>query len=135
MPCSSNTSPKALKVAELSVKASEKIQIIFDSTVESINGTEKVESVLIRNKNDGSEQELMLDGVFIAVGNVPNIKGITGLPDQDEAGYIIAGENCETSIPGIFAAGDVRTKQLRQVITATADGANAITSVDRYLQK
>ncbi len=117
------------------VKASEKIQIIIDSTVESINGTEKVESVLIRNKNDGSEQELMLDGVFIAVGNVPNIKGITGLPDQDEAGYIIAGENCETSIPGIFAAGDVRTKQLRQVITATADGANAITSVDRYLQK
>ncbi len=117
------------------VKASDKIQIVFDSTVEAINGTEKVESILIKNKNDGTEKTIGLDGVFIAVGNVPNVKGIAGLPKQDEAGYIIAGENCETSIPGIFAAGDVRTKQLRQVITATADGANAITSVDRYLQK
>lgn len=117
------------------VKASDKIQIVFDSTVEAINGTEKVESILIKNKNDGSEKKIELDGVFIAVGNVPNVKGISGLPKQDEAGYIVAGENCETSIPGIFAAGDVRTKQLRQVITATADGANAITSIDRYLQK
>ena len=117
------------------VKASDKIQIVFDSIVEAINGTEKVESILIKNKNDGSEKKIELDGVFIAVGNVPNVKGIAGLPEQDEAGYIVAGENCETSIPGIFAAGDVRTKQLRQVITATADGANAITSVDRYLQK
>lgn len=117
------------------VKASDKIQIVFDSTVEAINGTEKVESILIKNKNDGSEKKIELDGVFIAVGNVPNVKGIAGLPKQDEAGYIVAGENCETSIPGIFAAGDVRTKQLRQVITATADGANAITSIDRYLQK
>ena len=60
---------------------------------------------------------------------------IAGLPEMDEAGYIKADETCITSIPGIFAAGDVRTKQLRQVITATADGANAITSIERFLQK
>lgn len=116
------------------VKATDKIHIIYDSTVEAINGTDKVESILIRNKNTDATEELKLDGVFIAVGNVPNVKGIEGLPNQDEAGYIIADETCETSIAGIYAAGDVRTKQLRQVITATADGANAITSIDRFLK-
>lgn len=116
------------------VKALNKIQIIYDSTVEAINGTDKVESILIYNKKTTTKEEIQLDGVFIAVGNVPNVRGISGLPKQDEAGYIIADETCETSIPGIFAAGDVRTKQLRQVITATADGANAITSIGRYLK-
>lgn len=121
-------------VLQEQVKATDKIQILFDSTVETIDGTEKVESIQVKNKNTGAIDTIRLDGVFIAVGNIPNVKGIQGLPDQDEAGYIVAGENCETSIPGIYAAGDVRTKQLRQVITATADGANAITSIDRYLK-
>ncbi len=121
-------------VLQEQVKATDKIQILFDSTVEAIDGTEKVESIQVKNKNTGAIDTIRLDGVFIAVGNIPNVKGIQGLPDQDEAGYIVAGENCETSIPGIYAAGDVRTKQLRQVITATADGANAITSIDRYLK-
>ena len=121
-------------VLQEQVKATDKIQILFDSTVEAIDGTEQVESIQVKNKNTGAIDTIRLDGVFIAVGNIPNVKGIQGLPDQDEAGYIVAGENCETSIPGIYAAGDVRTKQLRQVITATADGANAITSIDRYLK-
>ncbi len=121
-------------VLQEQVKGTDKIQILFDSTVEAIDGTEKVESIQVKNKNTGAIDTIGLDGVFIAVGNIPNVKGIQGLPDQDEAGYIVAGENCETSIPGIYAAGDVRTKQLRQVITATADGANAITSIDRYLK-
>lgn len=121
-------------VLQEQVKATDKIQILFDSTVAAIDGTEKVESIQVKNKNTGAIDTIRLDGVFIAVGNIPNVKGIQGLPDQDEAGYIVAGENCETSIPGIYAAGDVRTKQLRQVITATADGANAITSIDRYLK-
>lgn len=121
-------------VLQEQVKATDKIQILFDSTVEAIDGTEKVESIQVKNKNTGAIDTIRLDGIFIAVGNIPNVKGIQGLPDQDEAGYIVAGENCETSIPGIYAAGDVRTKQLRQVITATADGANAITSIDRYLK-
>ena len=117
------------------VKNTEGIEIIYDTTVESINGTDKVESILLKNKNTGITQELNVDGVFIAVGNVPNTGAIAGLPKQDEAGYIVADETCVTSIPGIYAAGDVRTKQLRQVITATADGANSITSIDHFLQK
>ena len=76
-----------------------------------------------------------MDGVFIAVGILPNTEKLANLPAVDDHGYIIAGEDTVTSEPGIFAAGDVRTKQLRQVITAAADGANAITSIQRYLQE
>jgi len=73
--------------------------------------------------------------VFIAVGSTPNTSSIQGLPETDERGYLVADETCVTSKPGIYAAGDVRAKQLKQVITATADGANAITSIERYLQQ
>lgn len=73
------------------------------------------------------------DGIFIAVGIQPNSVLAQGVADLDEWGYIIAGEDGRTSVPGVYAAGDVRTKQLRQVITAAADGANVITSVENYL--
>lgn len=122
-------------VLQEQVKSSERIEIIYDTTVEVINGKDSVESLLLKNRKSGQMNELSVDGVFIAVGNVPNTNSIAGLPEMDEAGYIKADETCTTSIPGIFAAGDVRTKQLRQVITATADGANAITSIERFLQK
>jgi thioredoxin reductase (NADPH) len=120
-------------VLQEQVKASDKIQIIFDSTVEEILGQDKVEGIKVKNKNTDDIQHFDLDGVFIAVGNVPNTGAIEGLPAQDENGYIIADETCSTSIKGIYAAGDVRTKQLRQVITATADGANSIVSIEHYL--
>ncbi len=116
------------------VKATANIEIIYDTVVDSINGTACVESLTLRNKNNENITNIAVDGVFIAVGTEPNTAGIEGLPDTNEAGYIIAGEDGITSIAGIYAAGDVRTKQLRQVITATADGANAVTSADRYLQ-
>ncbi len=121
-------------VLQEQVKAEKNIQILYDSTVEKINGTDSVESLLINNKKTGEQTELKLDGVFIAVGNEPNSNSISGLPKMDEKGYILADETCVTSIPGIFAAGDIRTKQLRQVVTATADGANAITSIQKYFQ-
>jgi thioredoxin reductase (NADPH) len=101
--------------------------------VDEIVGSDKVEKVIVTNKKTGIQNDIALDGVFIAVGITPNLNNIEGLPSRDEGGYIIADESCETSIPGVYAAGDVRTKQLRQVITAAADGANAITYVERYL--
>ena len=116
------------------VLSSDKIQIIYDTTVEAIKGTEAVESATIKNKKTGETSTLKVDGVFIAVGTAPNTASIAGLPELDERGYIIADETCETNVPGIFVAGDVRAKQLKQVITATADGADAITSAQRYLQ-
>nr|WP_028235601.1 thioredoxin-disulfide reductase [Pseudobutyrivibrio sp. MD2005] len=115
------------------VKAVDNIDIIYDTVVESINGEDSVNSLHIKNVKTGEERDLAVEGVFIAVGTEPNTAKIEGLPELDSRGYIIAGENCETSKAGIYAAGDVRTKQLRQVITATADGANAIFSIQKQL--
>ncbi len=126
---------RGAKVLQDQLLANEKIEPIYDTVVDEVVGKMAVEKLLLSNKKTGEKSELIVQGVFMAVGIIPNLEGIEGLPDRDEAGYIIATENCETSIPGIFAAGDVRTKQLRQVITAAADGANAITSVERYFVK
>ena len=120
-------------VLQNQIKSLDNVELVLGSTVESIIGNDSVEKLLIKNKKTNEERELEVDGVFIAVGTVPNTKTISGLPSLDERGYIVADETCETNIPGVFAAGDVRTKQLRQVITATADGANAITSITNYL--
>ena len=124
---------RGAKVLQDQVFSNEKIACVYDTVVDEIVGTDKVEKILVSNKKTGAKSEIALDGVFIAVGIIPNLSNIEGLPSCDEGGYIIADETCETSIPGIYAAGDVRTKQLRQVITAAADGANAITSIERYL--
>ena len=123
---------RGAKVLQDQLLANEKIAPIYDTVVDEVVGKMSVEKLMLSNKKTGEKSELAVNGVFMAVGIIPNLEGIEGLPDRDEGGYIIAGESCETSIPGIFAAGDVRTKQLRQVITAAADGANAITSVERY---
>lgn len=115
------------------IKEQENIQVIWNSVIESINGSEKVETVTIRNKIQNAAIDLNTDGVFIAVGIIPNSKIADADIEKDQDGYIIAGEDCKTNIEGVFAAGDVRTKQLRQIITAAADGANAITSAQNYL--
>lgn len=109
------------------------VEILWDSVVEEINGDGFVESVVIKDVQSQELKNMAVDGVFIAVGILPNSNEFTGHVAVNDKGYIIAGENCETNIPGVFAAGDIRTKQLRQVVTAVADGANAITSAERYL--
>lgn len=121
------------KVLADQVRATENITLVLDSVVESINGQMKVESIDVKNVKTEEMLNIAVNGVFIAVGITPNTERIAGLPERNEQGYIVAGEDCETNIPGIFAAGDVRTKQLRQVITSASDGANAIFSVQRYL--
>lgn len=115
------------------VKKTENIELILNSTVQEIRGEEQVSSLLLHNKIENTEQEISVQGVFIAVGIQPNTVAAEAIVAQDDDGYIIAGEDTKTNIPGIFAAGDVRTKQLRQIVTAAADGANAIASVERYL--
>ena len=124
---------RGAKVLQKQVEEKENIVCVMDSVVDEIVGEDLVEKVCISNKKTQQSSELSVQGIFIAVGISPNTKDIQGLPKQDDAGYIIATEDGVTDIPGIFVAGDCRTKQLRQVITATADGANAITSVERYL--
>jgi thioredoxin reductase (NADPH) len=112
----------------------ENVTFVMDTVVNQVDGENMVTGVETENKKTGEKSTIPVNGVFMAVGTQPNTAGIEGLPDTDEKGYVIAGEDCVTSIPGIFAAGDLRTKQLRQVITAAADGANAITSVQNFLR-
>ena len=108
------------------------VEVIWDRVVEKINGSEKVESISLLNKKTNEQSELEVQGVFIAVGITPVTDVFSGLVEMDH-GYIKASEDGRTSVDGIFAAGDVRTKPLRQIVTAVSDGANAITSVERYL--
>lgn len=126
---------RGAKILQEQARNTENITLCMDSVVEEIQGEDSVEKLLIINKKTQEKKELEVQGVFIAVGILPNTGEIQGLPTRDEAGYIVAGEDGVTDVPGIFVAGDCRTKQLRQVITATADGANAVTSVEKYLFK
>ncbi len=113
--------------------ALENVTILWDSVVERINGEDRVESIEVKNLKKDEKNSYDIAGVFIAVGYLPSSGLYKEVVAVDEAGYIIADESCETNVPGIFAAGDVRTKELRQIITAASDGANAITAVERYL--
>lgn len=124
---------RGAKVLQEKVMQTENIEVLWNSQIEEILGEEQVEQIRVYNNMEGIRQNLSVDGVFIAVGILPNSGLAEGMADMDESGYIIAGEDGKTSVPGVFAAGDVRTKQLRQVITAAADGANVITSVENYL--
>lgn len=124
---------RAAKTLVSRLVAAENVEIIYDSVVKEIRGENKTESVLLENKKTQEEREVQLSGVFIAVGMLPETKIAEGIVELDAAGYIVADETGVTSDPAIFAAGDIRTKALRQVVTAASDGANAITSVERYL--
>lgn len=110
------------------------VEVIWDTVVDSIEGDNKVEALSLTNVKTQEKRNLPVAGVFVAVGILPNSKVFEEVVEM-ENGYIIAGEDTETSVRGIFAAGDVRTKQLRQIVTAVADGANAITSVEKYLNE
>ena len=123
---------RATKILQEEIRQSKNIEIIYSSIVKEILGTDKLEGLLYKHKDDIIMSELTVDGVFVGIGMNPDS---SLLKDKVEmvGEYIKADETCKTSAPGIFVAGDVRKKQLRQVITAAADGANAITSVQKYL--
>ena len=108
------------------------LEFVWNSTVENILHDQKVSGLRIKNKVSGEISELAVDGVFVAVGRTPNTSLFEGQIDMDR-GYIIADESTRTSVPGVFAVGDVRTKVLRQVTTAVADGAVASHYLEEYL--
>lgn len=109
------------------------VEMAWDSIPMEICGQGKVEGLRIKNIKTEEERFLDVDGVFIAVGIVPNTELFQGQLQLGKGGYIAAGEEGITSVPGVFAAGDIRTKELRQVVTAVSDGANAVNSVQKYL--
>lgn len=122
---------RANKVLQEQVRKAENIELILNAVPTEIMGEKRVEALKV-NKG-GEEKILPLNGVFVAVGSTPASSLLEGLVKLSPEGYIAAGEDCKTSAAGIFAAGDIRTKPLRQVVTAAADGANSILSVEQYL--
>lgn len=126
---------RGAKILQNQVKNNEKIEILWNSVVTKIDGENKVESIQIETVDSHVDKTISVDGIFIAVGTKPVSELLKGRLAMDEQGYIVAGEDGITNLPGIFAGGDGRTKNLRQVVTAVADGANCVQSVERYLQK
>ena len=123
---------RATKVLQEEVRSAKNVEIFYETVVKEIIGENKIEGILIKGKNDVIMSELTVDGVFVGIGMNPSSMLLKEKVEMDGE-YIKADETCETSIKGIYAVGDVRKKQLRQVITACADGANAITSIQNYL--
>lgn len=113
------------------VMATDNIELILDTIVEEIHGETGVTELLIRNKKEDRTSRLAVDGIFIAAGILPYTDLLKGQVELDENGYIIADESCRTNVKGVYAAGDVRTKALRQIITAAADGANAVSAIEK----
>jgi thioredoxin reductase (NADPH) len=112
----------------------EKLAPVFDSVVESIEGQDMVERVLVKNVKTGKKSSLDVAGVFIFVGTSPHVEFMNNLVEQKEGGWIVTGPRMDTSVPGIFAAGDVRDTPLRQVLTAASDGAIAAMSAYHYIE-
>ena len=124
---------RADKVYDESIMRAENIEILWNSQVERIVASMRVEGVVIRDVKDGAERQIDCDGVFVSIGRSPTTRLFEGALTLDGGGYIVAAEDTKTNIEGVFAAGDVRTKLLRQVVTATADGAVAAHMVEEYL--
>ncbi len=109
------------------------VKIHYNSVVADILGNDKIESVVLRNTLDNQETKLEVDGVFVAIGQIPSGNDIAKDVVRDDYGYIIAGEDMKTNIQGVFVAGDVRQKKIRQVITACSDGAIAAEMANEYI--
>ena len=124
---------RASKIYHETLMKAENVEFCWDSQVTGILSDDKVTGVRIKNINTGDERNLSCDGIFVAIGRKPASELAAGQLDLDERGYIIADESTKTNIPGVFAAGDVRTKILRQVITAASDGAMAAHYAEEYL--
>jgi thioredoxin reductase (NADPH) len=124
---------RASKITAERAEANEKMDFIYDSVVESINGETKVESLTLKNLKTGETSELKVDGLFIFIGQTAKTELVQGIVDTDEWGFIIADESTQTSVPGVYVAGDVRTKEYRQITTAVSDGTVAAKNAEKYI--
>lgn len=115
------------------LKERQNVEFIYNSTVTKLIAEKRLKAIEVTDKISGSVREIELNGLFVAVGRVPENQNFANLVELDEAGYIVAGEDCRTKCAGVFVAGDNRTKTLRQLVTATADGAMAATEAVKYI--
>lgn len=112
----------------------ENVKILWDSRVEQIQGNATVEHIMVENVKNREKKKIDVQGIFIAVGMRPVNQLYEKELPLDESGYVIAGEDCKTGVMGVYAVGDCRTKAVRQIITAVADGANAVASAEKYIR-
>ena len=117
------------------VKNTPHIEIMYNQVPVSVQGEKRVYSITLQNRVTNQHTEIPVNGVFVAVGLEPDNSRFSNIVKLDPYGYIIAGENCETSTSGVYAVGDTRTKTLRQIVTAAADGAVAGAAAAHYIQK
>lgn len=119
-------------VLQEELKALSNVEILYSHVVEEIQGEDAVEGLRIRNLKTDQVSELLVAGLFVAVGIRPGTELVKELTACDEGGYVLAGEDCATQVPGLYAAGDVRRKPIRQIVTAVSDGANAAMAASMY---
>lgn len=124
---------RATKILQEELFGLENVEVIWDSVVKEIKGEDKVNHLVIENVKTKEVSNVDVDGIFVAIGIRPSTDLVDGLVELDGQGYVVAGEDGATSVPGIFVAGDSRKKRLRQIVTAVADGANAVTAVQDFL--
>lgn len=124
---------RATKIYQQALENAPNLEIVWNSNVVSLEHGEKLTGLVIEDAQTGDKSNIACDGLFISIGRKPATELVEGQLTLDAAGYIRAGESTETNIPGVFAAGDVRTKALRQIITAAADGAMAADRAEQYL--
>ncbi len=125
---------KAEKILQDKIKSRENVKCLLNHQVTAINGKEKVESISVKDRKTGKENQIPVDGLFIYIGLIPNSDMFKDQLELNEWGYIITDNNLGTSVPGVFVAGDVRDKGLRQVATAIGDGAVAAVSAEKYVE-
>lgn len=119
----------------LRLKEHGKVEFFEDTVVVKLLGDKKLEGVVMKNVLTGKEQELLIDGLFIEIGRIPNTDSLKGKVDLDEYGYIVTDQNLMTSVKGVFAGGDVIQKSLRQIVTAGSDGAICATNAQNFLNQ
>ena len=124
---------KASRSYHQPLEQAENVEFIWNNQVSQLLGEGKLSGVVLQDVRSGQEQELQLDGLFISVGRNPATELFRGQLELDEGGYIVADESTRTSVPGVYAVGDVRAKQVRQIVTAAADGAIAAHSAEQDL--
>ena len=126
---------RATKIYQERTFANPKIKFLWNSVMQEIKGDKMVQSILVRNVKTGEVKGFETEGVFLFVGIVPRTQFLKGLVQMDDGGYVLTNEDCETSVKGIFAAGDCRKKLLRQITTAVGDGATAAFAAEKYLEE
>ena len=124
---------RATKVYHEPLEKAENVEFIWDSEIAQLLHGDRLTGVVVRNVKSGEERVVDTDGLFVSIGRKPASHLFLGQVETNEGGYIIADETTKTNLPGVYAVGDVRTKRLRQIVTAVADGAAAVHEAEEYL--